>query len=100
MNELNCDSCGFIIEKGQYAYEVKLDDGTLKHSHGGKCLSVFGKMIKRIPIKDPDWWVRDIPNPAGDKLMMKELSDRADKLSKQTHEMALKYMMDLQLFVV
>jgi hypothetical protein len=54
---IKCDMCGYPI-KGQYVYEVKLDDGKIVLSHGGHCLQKW--KINRIPIQPPDWWVRQI----------------------------------------
>jgi len=50
-----CEACGEPI-RGQYVYEVKLDDGKIVLSHGGSCLDKWS--IKRVPVKAPDWWVR------------------------------------------
>lgn len=93
MTKIICDSCGEAIEKIQYVYEVKLDDGTIKHSHGGACLAKFSDQIKRIPIKAPDWWIRSIPNPADDEgITWKEIREHTEKLAKQTHEMLMDYL--------
>jgi RNase P subunit RPR2 len=62
MKELICDACHKPIEKGQYAYEIQLDNRTIKKSHGYPCCDSFE--IKRVPIHFPDWWIRQIPNPA------------------------------------
>jgi len=57
MSKIICEACGEPI-KGQYVYEVKLDDGKIVKSHGGSCLAKWE--IKRLPIKPPDWWVREL----------------------------------------
>ncbi len=62
-----CDACHKPIEKDQFVYEFKLDDGTIKQAHGGKCTDVFAMQIKRmVPIVAPDWWIRQVPNPLND----------------------------------
>ena len=65
---VKCEVCNQPI-RGQYLYEVKLDDGQIVVSHGNGCLDKLAEKIKRIPMKsDPlvtavegsDWWVRKI----------------------------------------
>jgi len=63
MKAIVCDACGKLIVKEQYVYEIKLDNGAIKESHGGNCTEVFAKQISRLPIQQPDWWIRQVPNP-------------------------------------
>ncbi len=58
-----CDHCGKLIERGQFAYEIQLDDGSIKDSHGGICADRFSDKVKRLPISKPDWWIRQVQNP-------------------------------------
>jgi hypothetical protein len=67
--KLICDACNQPIEKDQFAYEIKLDDGSIKHSHGYPCCYKFE--VKRVPIIQPDWWIRQIHNPAEDEEEVK-----------------------------
>lgn len=60
--EIICDACGQPIQADQFRYQIKLDDGTIKDSHGVPCVGKFGKNINRIPIQKPDWWIRQVGN--------------------------------------
>jgi len=55
-----CFKCKRTIEKGQYVYKVKLDDGSEVFSHGGECLHNAPISLKRLPMRDGDWWVRKL----------------------------------------
>lgn len=58
-----CDACGEAIKKGQYVYELKLDNGHIIEVHGGKCIDKFQPEIKRVPIHKPDWCISQRSNP-------------------------------------
>jgi hypothetical protein len=76
---MNCEVCGQPFQKGQDVYEVKLDNGKIILSHGYPCC---GKVeIKRLPIKEGDWWIRRKETYVGaemkhnDKWLRKQVED-------------------------
>lgn len=62
---MNCEVCGRKFKKGDYIYEIKLDNEKIILSHGYPCCDRV--QIKRLPVENGDWWIRRRETFIGEK---------------------------------
>lgn len=57
---ITCYNCGKRFEGGQYVYQVKLNDGGVKYSHGYPCIDLTPISEERLSMRDGDWWAKTV----------------------------------------